>query len=142
MNGSTYKIITTLTNNLGNPISINGLSNKIKEKFESGDYKSIYYQVKNLEKEKYISIEKFGNSSIIIPNFKNYTLFDLLSQIELKKKELFVIKYPEYKPLISELVTRLQKDFFLIDSLSIIEPERNQLLNRAEFIIIIEKFSL
>ena len=138
MNETTFKILTTLTENIGNSISINKLTNYINDNYKNSYYNNIYYKIKDLEIDNDIFIDKIGNSSIINLNFDNPILIDLLSQVELRKKEFLLRNYPELKTLILNLEIKFQKDFLLIDSFSIIQPIKYISLNRAEFLIILK----
>ena len=138
MNETKFKILTTLTENIGNSISINKLTNYINDNYKNSYYNNIYYKIKDLEIDNDIFIDKIGNSSIINLNFDNPILIDLLSQVELRKKEFLLRNYPELKTLILNLEIKFQKDFLLIDSFSIIQPIKYISLNRAEFLIILK----
>jgi len=141
MNETKFKILTTLTENIGNSISINKLTKYINKNYNNSYYNSIYYKIKELEINNDIFIDKIGKSSIINLNFDNPILIDLLSQVELRKKEFLLKDYPELKTLILNLEIKFQKNFLLIESFSIIKPIKYISLNRAEFLIILKDIS-
>lgn len=139
MDETTFKILNELTSDLGSYISINRLKDNIKKRNRIAHYKSIYDKIKYLQKNNDIILDKIGKSYIINLNFKNYILIDLLAQMELIKKDNLLKGNTELNLLISEMETYFNQDFFLINSISIIKPEKNISLNRAEFLFIIKE---
>jgi len=84
---TTFRILDTLSRELGRQISINELTRKIAKQHGSAYYANIYKKLLALNKEGTILIGRIGKSSIISLNFKNYLLIDLLIEMELKKKK-------------------------------------------------------
>ena len=87
MDETTFRILDTLSRELGRQISINELTRKIAKQHGSAYYANIYKKLLALNKEGTILIGRIGKSSIISLNFKNYLLIDLLIEMELKKKK-------------------------------------------------------
>src|SRR6266566_2323964 len=119
ISGTEFKIIDTISREIGNPISIRGLTTEIKQEFGSAHYPNIY------------QIERQRNASIPSLNFSNYLLPDMLIEIELQKKRDFLQKWPEAQFLLSNLAQELSSLSF-IRSILLIHPEHNMRLSRAE----------
>ena len=141
ISGTEFKIIDTISREIGNPISIRGLTTEIKREFGSAHYPNIYNALLGLKDKNIIQIEKQGNASIPLLNFSNYLLPDMLIEIELQKKHNFLQKWPEAQFLLSNLDQALSALSF-IRSILLIEPEHNMRLNRAELIILIDQENL
>ena len=103
ISGTEFKIIDTITREIGNPISIRGLTTEIKKEFGSAHYPNIYNALLGLKNKNIIQIEKQGNASIPLLNFSNYLLPDMLFEIELQKKRDFLHRWPEVQFLLSNL---------------------------------------
>jgi len=141
LSGTEFKIIDTISREIGNPISIRGLTTEIKQEFGSAHYPNIYNALLGLKDKNIIQIEKQGNASIPLLNFSNYLLPDTLIEIELQKKHNFLQKWPEAQFLLSNLDQELSALSF-IRSILLIEPEHNMRLNRAELLILIDQENL
>ena len=133
-----FKIIDTMSREIGNPISISGLTAEIKHEFGSAHYPNIYNALLELKDENIIKIERQGNASIPLLNFANYLLPDFLMEIELQRKRDFLQKWPEAQLLLADLDQELGSLSF-VRTISLIGPEHNMKLNRAELLIIIDR---
>ena len=133
--GTEFKIVDAMSREIGNPVSISGLTTEIKQDFGSAHYPNIYNAVQELEKENVVQIERRGNASIPTLNFANYLLPDILTQIELQKKYDLLKKWPEAQFLLSSLEQELSGLSF-IRSILLIDPKHNMKLNRAEILIL------
>ena len=133
-----FRTLDVLTREIGNSLSINKIAEKVKTLYGSGDYKNIHVAINNMNKDKTITLEQAGNTSIASINFENYLIIDLLSEIELRKKRDFLKNRQEMQMLMLELDTYLYNQD-LIQSISLINPERNAKLNKAEFLVHLKK---
>ena len=135
-----FRILDVLSREIGNTLSINKITEKVKTMYGSGDYKNIYVAINNMNKDKIVTLEQAGNTSIANINFENYMIIDLLSEMELRKKQDFLKNRQEMQMLMLELDTYLYNQD-LIQSISIINPERNAKLNKTEFLVHLKKSS-
>ncbi|WP_166392523.1 hypothetical protein [Candidatus Nitrosotalea sp. TS] len=135
-----FRILDVLTREIGNALSINKIAEKVRTLYGSGDYKNIYVAINNMNKDKIVTLEQAGNTSIASINFENYLIIDLLSEMELRKKRDFLKNRQEMQMLMLEFDTYLYNQD-LIQSISIINPERNAKLNKAEFLVHLKKSS-
>lgn len=135
-----FRILDVLSREIGNALSINKITEKVKTLYGSGDYKNVYVAITNMNKDKIVMLEQAGNTSIANINFENYAIIDLLSEMELRKKRDFLKNRQEMQMLMLELDTYLYNQD-LIQSISIINPERNARLNKAEFLVHLKKSS-
>jgi len=136
MNKTSFRILDTLSRDLNGHISIRKLTDMIKELHGTAYYKNIYDKIQELKKQDILNILKVGKSSVISLNFSNYSLADILSEIELKKKKEFLEKKPEAQLIFLE-IEELLKNFNSIKSAMTINPRKNLKLNRLEFIILL-----
>jgi len=139
MNESTLRTIDILSREIGKPVSINKLVEKIREKYGTAYYKQVYDEIKKLKENNEIGIIRSGRSTSPFLNFNNPLLIDKLSQIELERKIRFLQDRKELESIIFELTEKLRK-YGLISSMGIVNPERNAKLNRIELIIILQNF--
>lgn len=137
MSNTEFKIIDTISREIGNPISIRGLTAEIKEHYGSAHYPNIYNSLISLKEENIIKIEKYGNTSIPTLNFANYLLPDTLIEIELQKKREFLEAWPEAKSLFAS-IDGLFSSSPSIRSIILINPARNMKLNRAELLFTLD----
>ena len=133
-----FRILDILSKEMGNPMSINKLTEKIKQAYGTAYYTNIHAEIQRLAEQKTLKLEKSGKSQIIDLNFENYLLIDLLAELELIKKHRFLEKRPEFQMIMLELNT-YTKDIPMIKSIAIIEPEKNAKLNRIELLFILRK---
>lgn len=135
-----FRILDVLSREIGNALSINKIAEKVKTLYGSGDYKNIHVAINNMSKDRIVTLEQAGNTSIANINFENYMIIDLLSEMELRKKRDFLKNRQEMQMLMLEFDTYLY-DQDLIQSISMINPGRNAKLNRAEFLVHLKKSS-
>lgn len=132
---NTMMILDILARGHSDRISINELTKEIGLRYGKGYYNSIYRKIQSLEEEKIITLERIGRSTIPKLNFKNYFLIDLLAMLEIKKKQNLLGKYPELQMPIAQ-IGAFCKDLHYINSICMIDPERNKKLNRMELLIL------
>ncbi len=138
MDNHTFKILDTLSSNIGNSLSINKLTEKIKERHGKAHYPIINKKSHELEKQEIITLESYGKSSIIKLNFRNYLLADILAEVEIKKKLKFLTERKELFSFFEEMEENFE-DICGIKSICSIEPIRNIKLNRIEFLLLLGK---
>lgn len=136
MNKTTLRILEVLSSEIGTGLSINHLTDKIHTRFNTGFYRDVYKNVQSLAKQRILQISKEGNSSIISLNFDDPFLVDMLAEMELERKRNFLQKRKEFQIWISTLSSRII-DYSFINSISLIRPELNAKLNRAELLFLI-----
>lgn len=136
MDEATFRILDTLSREIGNPISIHQLTSKIKQQYGTGYYARTYNKSMELSKQGLITITKTGRSSIPSLNFPGYSLVDMLSEIEMRRKREFLDGSRALRPLIMDIEACAHGDP-RIDSISLTNPERNARLNRAELLILL-----
>lgn len=137
MKESAYRILDILAREIGNPMSINQLKERINRIYGSADYKNTYMSMQDMWKRGFIIIEKIGKSSIATLNFDSPLLIDFLAEMEMRRKTLFLEKRQELQLLLLQLNAYL-KDFYFIKSISLINPQRNAALNRLELLILLK----
>ncbi len=131
----THRILDTISAHLGEPLSINQLTEKIKEKYGNAHYSNTYKKIKELETIGALTRDSYGNSCIIKPNFENEIIIDLLSQIEIERKICFLKEKNEFSNIFSSLRKYID-DICSIKSISSIDSEKNSELNRLELIFL------
>lgn len=134
---NTMMILDTLARGQSNPISINELTKEIESRYGRGYYHSIYNKIQFLEREKMIRLEKIGRATIPKLNLYNYLLLDLLTLLEMKKKQNFLRKNPELQLLLTS-IDDYCTNLHYIKSISMINSERNKKLNRLELLILLK----
>ena len=139
MDETTFRIIDLLSRDLSSAISINELTNRIKEVYGTAHYKNIFDKIKELQKKKIINLFSAGKASIISLNFNNNLITDLLAEMEFKRKKDFIENKISFQNLFMDIEREFRRTFPYIESISIIEPEKNSKLNRAEFLFILEE---
>lgn len=131
MDEATYKILDTLSRNLGKYMSINELTRKIEETHGGAYYANINEKIHSLTQDGIITLSKSGRSSMISLHFENYLLIDLLAEMELMRKQAFLKGRQEMQMLMMEIHTFMH-NIPLIKSISLMNPERNAKLNKVE----------
>jgi hypothetical protein len=133
MDTPTFRILDIISSNIGDSLSINQLTEQIRNTFGSGHYANIYQKIHELKTEGFLNIELKGRSSNIKLNFQNYLLIDLLAEMEIEKKMNFLTQRTELFPLLTEMDKSLT-DSCSIKSISSINSLQNIKLNRLEFL--------
>ena len=139
MDKLTYRILDSLGSRIGCPISINQLANDIKKKHGKGQYRNIYYKAKALQKEGIITLTSSGKSMLAELNLAYARLPDTMALAELENKSLLLAKRKELGILLPEIESAFARGFYMIDSISLISPEKNTKLNRAELLFILRE---
>lgn len=134
MDEATYRILNILGRNLGRPLSINEITCQIEEIHGSAYYANTNEKIHDLAKDGVITLTKSGRSSLVSLNFNNYSIIDLLAEMELRRKYEFLSGKQEMQMLMMEIDMHLY-NFLLIKSISLINPERNAKLNKVELLI-------
>jgi len=135
MDETGFRILDVLSRGLGSPVSINELTGKIRELHKTAHYKNIYDRIHELEKQGIIELDRIGKSSISTLNFNDYRTTGKMAEMELEKERRVL----ENKTWMQMLLGDMRQCFhgFCINSISIISPEKNIRLNRAEFLFIL-----
>lgn len=136
MDEATFRILDTLSRELGSTNSINQLTSKIMRYYGTGYYARTYNKLNDLSKQGLIQLTKAGRSSIPSLNFSSYILLDLLAEIETRKKREFLDSSKTLQPLLMDIEAFAYSDP-QIESISLINPARNARLNRAELLILL-----
>jgi len=136
MDEATFRILETLSRQLGSMISIHQLTSKIRQHHGTAYYARTYNKLKDLSKQGLITITKAGRSSIPSLNFANYTLLGLLSEIEMRKKRELLDRSKTLQLLLMDMEAYAHRDPQIV-SISLINPERNARLNRAEILMLV-----
>ncbi len=135
---TTFRILDALSREFDGHFSINGLTARIAELHATAYYKNIYDKIKELELQKIISLKGMGNSSIVSLRFDAYQLADLLSEIELKRKRMFLEKRTEAQAIIMEIEDFIIQRPISIASTALIDAEKNIKINRMELLFLIQ----
>jgi len=136
MDTPTLRILDVISSNLGNPLSINQLTERIKDKYGSAYYANIYQKLQELKNEGFLNLDLIGRASSIKLNFQNYLLIDLLSEIDIEKKIDFLTKRSDLFLFLTEMDKSLA-DICAIKSISSINPTKNIKLNRMELLFLL-----
>ncbi len=136
MDATTFRILDIVSTYLGKFFSINQLTEKIREIYGTAYYTNIYKRLHDLETQRILNLNRFGNSSIIELNFNNYLLIDFLTEMELRKKIEFLERRTHMQILLEEMDDRFG-DSSSIKSILSVDPEKNSKLNRMEFLCLL-----
>jgi Fe2+ or Zn2+ uptake regulation protein len=134
----TLRILNTTSSNLGDSLSINQLTERIKGTYGTAFYPNVYRKLQDLKAQGLINLSFIGKSSVIKLNFQNYLLIDFLSEMEIEKKTEFLKKQNNLLSLLTEMENSLA-DMSSIMSISSIDSARNVKLNRIEFLFLLRK---
>jgi hypothetical protein len=134
MDETTYRILDILSRNMGSLTSINELTKKMEKSYGGAHYANIHEKIQDLNRDGIITLSRSGRSSLISMNFDNCLIIDLLAEMELRRKQDFLRGKQEMQMLMLEMDTYLH-NLLLIKSASLIRPERNARLNKAELLI-------
>lgn len=138
MDTPTLRILDTISSHLGDSLSINQLTEAIKDRYGTAHYANIYRKMQELKKEGLLNLELIGRSSVVKLNFQNYLLIDFLAEMEIEKKREFLKKRNDLIMLLTEM-EKLLKDACTIKSISFIDPSKNIKLGRIELLFLLRK---
>ncbi len=141
MNETEFRILDVLAREIGNSISINKLTEKIKQIHGTAHYTNIHAELQNITKKKITKLTKLGKATITKLNFDNYLVIDHLSEMELIKKIKVLENNSNYQLIISDL-NILVKDLFFVKFVLLAEPDRNIKLNRMDIVWILRSLPL
>src|SRR5664279_176408 len=140
MDTLTLRILETITSNMDDPLSINQLTERIKETYGSAYYANVHQKLQELKNEGTLALEQIGRSSNIKLNFQNYLLIDTLAEMEIEKKRNFLTNRNELFSLLTEMDKTLNGKCE-IQSISAINPSKNIKLNKIELLILLRETS-
>jgi hypothetical protein len=138
MDKVTNRILEEITSSIGDSLSINELTNRVKGKYGSAYYKNIYDKLQELKNDGLLNLEPIGRSSSIKLNFENYLLIDTLSVMEIEKKLKLLCNKTNLFSLFTEMDKSLS-DKCCIRSISTINPLKNIKLNRIELLLLLNE---
>lgn len=136
MKETEFKILDILSREIGNPISIRKIKERINKIHAPVHYPEIHSKIQDLEKKRIINLDKYGKSSVASLNFANSLVIDNLAQVEMTNKIRFLEGRKEWQTLVLQLNSYL-RDFSQISSVTMIRPERYAKLNRMELLILL-----
>src|SRR3989344_4287009 len=121
MNETTFKILNVLSRELGKPISINELTNKINAIYKKAHYKNIFEEIKTLEKHGIVKIIQMGKSSGTSLNLENYLTKNYLGEMEYKNRNNFLQDNQWLNKIFQEIHLKLNKkgNYFIESALII-----------------------
>ena len=140
MDKATFNILDTLSRELGSTISIHELTARIREYHGAAYYAGTYNKIIELQKQGFITLTKAGRSTIPALDFSSYPLQDHLAEIELRNKLEFLEKRKAFQLLLEDIEAYAYADP-TIESISLINPDRNARLNRTELLILLHDAS-
>lgn len=138
MDKVTIRILESISSSIGDSLSINELTNRMKGMYGSAYYANIYEKLQDLKGNGLLNLEPIGRSSSIKLNFENYLLIDTLSDMEIKKKIEFLSKKKSLSSFFTEMDKTLS-DRCCIRAISAINPTKNIKLNRIELLFLLDE---
>jgi hypothetical protein len=127
-----------ISSNIGDSLSINELTNRLKGKYGSAYYANIYAKLQDLKDNGLLNLEPIGRSLSIKLNFENYLLIDTLSGMEIEKKLEFLSNKANLFSFFAEMDKSLSEKS-CIRSISAINPLKNTKLNRIELLSLLNE---
>jgi hypothetical protein len=121
-------------------MSINQLTERIRETYGTAHYANIYQKLQELKKEGLLSLDLVGRSCNVKLNFQNYFLIDTLAEMEIEKKKNFLTKSHNLVEVLTEMDKSLN-DTYAIKSISSMNPAKNIRLNRIELLFLLGETS-
>ncbi len=138
MDKTTFRILEEIASSIGDSLSINELTNRMKGKYGSAYYANIYQKLQDLKGKGLLNLEPIGRSSSIRLNFGNYLLLDTLSDMEIEKKLEFLSNKANLFSFFAEMDKSLSEKC-CIRSISAINPLKNIKLNRIELLFLLDQ---
>lgn len=136
MDTPTLRILETISSNIGDSLSINQLTERIKDVYGSAYYANVYQKLQELKNEGVLNLELIGRASNIKLNFQNYLLIDMLAEMEIEKKRNFLTNRNDLFSFFSEM-DRSLIDNCAIKSVISIKSSKNIKLNRIELLFLL-----
>jgi hypothetical protein len=127
--------LDVLSSTIGDSLSINQLTKRIKTAYGTAYYANIYRKLQILKNEGFLILNPIGRSSNVKLNFQNYLLIDALAEMEIEKKRTLLNKKTSLLPFLTEM-DQTFKDISSIKSISAINPAKNLKLNRIELLFL------
>lgn len=138
MDKATIRILNIVSSSIGDSLSINQLTERIKETYGSAYYANVYEKLQELKSEGLLNLEPIGRSSSVKLNFDNYLLIDVLAEMETEKKLEFLSNRTNLFPFLSE-IDKAIIETGAIRSINAIDPLRNIKLNRIELLFLLRE---
>jgi hypothetical protein len=138
MDKATIRILEAISSSIGDSLSINELTNRMKGRYGSAYYANIYGKLQELKSKGLLNLEPIGRSLSIKLNFGNYLLIDTLSDMEIEKKLEFLSNRASLFSFLAELDKSLNEKC-CIRSIIAINPIENIKLNRIELLSLLNE---
>ena len=138
MDKATIRILNTISSSIGDSLSINQLTQRIKATYGSAYYANIYQKLQELKSEGLLDLEPIGRSSSVKLNFNNYLLIDNLAEMEIEKKLDFLSKKKNLFSLLADM-DEILTNKCSIKSVTAINPLKNVKLNRVELLFLLRE---
>jgi DNA-binding PadR family transcriptional regulator len=130
MDETEFRILDTLSRDPDQQVSISELTRDIRRLHGTAHYPNVYKSLHQLRKEGVVSLTKTGNTSIVSLDLRSRETADSLSEMELRKRHSLLRKREEFQRLVDSV-----SDATSVGPTSLIDPEKNIKLNRAELVI-------
>ena len=135
MRETRFRILDMLAREIGNPVSVSKLTDRIRLAYGTAHYANIHAELTEMVNSKILKLEKLGRSSLVDLNFDNYLLIGLLAEMELIRKHRLLEEHPSFQLAVHELGTHI-RNFYLVKSVSLVNPKQNARLNKLELLFV------
>lgn len=140
MDTPTLRILNILSSNIGDSLSINQLTKRIKDSYGTAYYANIYRKSQDLKNDGLLTLNHIGNTINVKLNFQNNQLIDALAEMEIEKKRNYLTKKGNLLLLQSEM-DKAFNDNCAIKSISATNPVKTLKLNRIELLVLLAETS-
>lgn len=134
MNKTAYRILDILSQRIGISMSVNEITREMGKIYGCAHYADNYKMIKKLDSEQIVTLGKSGRSLLVLLNFDNPLIQDILAEMELKRKRDFLKGKQEMQMLLQDTCVHM-RNILLFSNMLLTYPEKNTRLNKAEIII-------
>lgn len=128
-----FRVLDTLSRNLGTALPISVLTQAIEKRFGTGHYKNVHQAVSQLQEAGYLRVEKTGRTSLVSLDLTRMETVDLLAEIDLRSRRgnrTGPLTMPTSPARIAEVLIEQPA----VGTAFLVDAEINETLNRLELV--------
>lgn len=138
MRDADHRTLDVLSREIGRPLSIRGLAERIRRAYGAAHYASVHRSVRDLAREGVVAAAQCGRSVSPSLDLSSPLAADRMAQVELENKASFLARREDWQEAVGRLTEALGA-LPGVGSAAMVRPEEHARLNRMELLVVLRQ---